>query len=194
MKQIILTALFAVLMLSVYGCADDGAKNGSTSSGNTGTGGIGIGTDQVGTDTNPIDLNTYTCAYDSYSGGYKLTNTQIDSEIAKKYPMNMDVLFYLNKDTWGELTKKYNIHYDGHRDGTKYIIVQDTTLKGVLKDYFYFFNIASPSKLQELKECAGLSSAKDITPECINAVNNAGYLDKLAYTVDMDKLKSNCGK
>lgn len=109
MKQIILTALFAVLMLSVYGCADDGAKNGSTSSGNIGTGGIGIGPNQVGTDTNPIDLNTYNCAYDSYSGGYKLTNIQIDSEIAKKYPNNMDVLFYDNKDTWGELTK--NIIY-----------------------------------------------------------------------------------
>lgn len=187
MKQIILTALFAVLMLSVYGCADDGAKNGSTSSGNTGAG-------NIGTDTNPIDLNTYNCAYDSYSGGYKLTNTQIDSEIAKKYPLNMDVLFYDNKATWGELTKKYNIHYDGHRDGTKYIIVEDTTLNGVLKDYFYFFNIADPAKLQELKECAGISSAYDITSECINAVNNAGYLDKLAYTVDMDKLKTNCSK
>lgn len=154
MKQIILTALFAVLVLGVYGCADDGAKNGSISSGNTGAGGIGIGTDQVGTDTNPIDLNTYTCAYDSYSGGYKLTNTQIDSEIAKKYPMNMDVLFYDNRDTWGELTKKYNIHYDGHRDGTKYVIVEDTTLNGVLNDYFYFFNIADSAKLKELKECA----------------------------------------
>lgn len=194
MKQIILTALFAVLVLGVYGCADDGAKNGSTSSGNTGTGGIGIGPNQVGTDTNPIDLNTYNCASDSNSGGYKLTNTQIDSEIAKKYPNNMDVLFYLNKDTWGELTKKYNIYYDGHTDGTKYVIVKDTTLNGVLKDYFYFFNIADPAKLQELKECAGISSAYDITSECINAINNAGYLDKLAYTVDMDKLKTNCSK
>lgn len=194
MKQIILTALFAVLVLGVYGCADDGAKNGSTSSGNTGAGDIGTGPNQVGTDTNPIDLNTYNCAYDSYSGGYKLTNTQIDSEIAKKYPMNMDVLFYDNRDTWGELTKKYNIHYDGHRDGTKYVIVEDTTLNGVLNDYFYFFNIADSAKLKELKECAGISSAYDITVACINAVNNAGYLDKLAYTVDMDKLKSNCGK
>lgn len=187
MKQIILTALFEVLMLSVYGCADDGAKNGSTSSGNTGAG-------NIGTDTNPIDLNTYNCAYDSYSGGYKLTNTQIDSEIAKKYPLNMDVLFYDNKATWGELTKKYNIHYDGHSDGTKYVIVEDTTLNGVLKDYFYFFNITDPAKLQELKECAGISSPYDITVACINAVNNAGYLDKLAYTVDMDKLKTNCSK
>ena len=194
MKQIILTAMLSVLVLSVYGCADDGAKNGSTSSGNTGTGGIGIGTDQVGTDTNPIDLNTYTCAYDSYSGGYKLTNTQIDSEIAKKYPTNMDVLFYDNRNTWGALAKKYNIHYDGHSDGTKYVIVEDTTLNGVLNDYFYFFNITDPAKLKELKECAGISSANDITVACINAVNNGGYLDKLAYTVDMDKLKSNCGK
>lgn len=108
--------------------------------------------------------------------------------------MNMDVLFYDNKDTWGELTKKYNIHYDGHSDGTKYIIVEDTTLIGVLKDYFYFFNITDPAKLQELKECAGINNPYDITPECINAINNAGYLDKLAYTVDMDKLKTNCSK
>lgn len=76
MKKIILSALLTVLMVAVYGCADDGAKNGSTSSGNTGAG-------DIGTDTNPIDLNTYNCAYDSYSGGYKLTNTQIDSEIEK---------------------------------------------------------------------------------------------------------------
>ena len=162
-------------------------KNGSTSSGNTGAG-------NIGTDTNPIDLNTYNCAYDSYGRGYKLTNTQIDSEISKKYTRNMDVLFYDNRDTWGELTKKYNIHYDGDRDGTKYVIVEDTTLNGVLKDYFYFFNTADLAKLQELKECAVLNSARDITPECINAVNNAGYLDKLAYTVDMDKLKTNCSK
>ena len=200
MKQIILTALFAVIMLSVYGCADDGEKNGSTSSGNTGAGNIGTDTNgntgagNIGTDTNPIDLNTYNCAYDSYRGGYKLTNTQIDSEIAKKYPMNIDVVFYDNRDTWGELTKKYNIYYAGDRDGTKYVIVEDTTLNGVLKDYFYFFNTANPSKLQELKECAGINNAYDITPECINAVNNAGYLDKLAYTVDMDKLKTNCSK
>lgn len=106
----------------------------------------------------------------------------------------MDVLFYDNRNTWGALAKKYNIHYAGHRDGTKYVIVKDTTLNGVLKDYFYFFNIADPAKLQEFKECVGISSAYDITSECINAINNAGYLDKLAYTVDMDKLKTNCSK
>lgn len=193
MKQIILTAVLSVLVLSVYGCADDGAKNGSTSSGNTGTGGIGIGPNQVGTDTNPIDLNTYTCASDSNSGGYKLTNTQIDSEIAKKYPNNMDVLFYLNKDTWGELTKKYNIYYDGHTDGTKYVIVKDTTLNGVLNDYFYFFN-TDMTIFSKYTECQGVSRPDDITPACINAINNAGYLDKLAYTVDIDKLKTNCSK
>ena len=193
MKQIILTAVLSVLVLSVYGCADDGAKNGSTPSENTGTGGIGIGPNQVGTDTNPIDLNTYTCASDSYSGGYKLTNTQIDSEIAKKYPNNMDVLFYLNKNTWGELTKKYNIYYDGHTDGTKYVIVKDTTSKGVLKDYFYFFN-TDMTIFSKYTECQGVSEPGDITLACINAINNAGYLDKLAYTVDMDKLKTNCSK
>lgn len=184
MKQIILTALFAVLMLSVYGCADDGEKNGSTSSGNTGAG-------NIGTDTNPIDLNTYNCVLNG-SGGYKLTNTQIDSEIGKKYPNNMDVLFYDNKDTWGALTKKYNIYYDGDDSG-KYVIVKDTALTGVLKDYFYFFN-TDMTIFSKYTECQGVSKPGDITPACINAINNAGYLDKLAYTVDMDKLKTNCSK
>lgn len=193
MKKIILSALLTVLMLAVYGCGDNTTTN-NTTSGGTGTGGVGIGPDQVGTDTNPIDLNTYNCAYDSWTGGYKLTNPVIDSEIAKKYSSNMDVLFYDNKDTWVDLPKQYNIYYGGDSNGTKYVIVKDTTLTGVLNDYFYFFNTIDLALFGKYPECAGITTPTQITYACISAFNNAGYIDKLAYTVDMDKLMTSCSQ
>lgn len=188
MKKIILSALLTVLMLAVYGCADNTTTN-NTTSGGTGAN-TGIGPNQVGTDTNPIDLNTYTCVVDSK--GYRLTNTEIDTEVASKYATNIDSLFY--NGPWVDLAKKYDIYYDGDSNGTKYIIVRDTTLTGVLNDYFYFFNTTDQAELWQFAECAGISDPTLISSACMNTLYNAGYIDKLAYTVDMDKLKTACGQ
>ena len=192
MKKIFMPFIMALLLTIFAGCAED-----NNSSNNAQVADIGVGEGQIGSETNPIDLNAYTCSPWNDNGvtGYQLTNAHIDNAIAQEYPFNMDVLFYRNNGSWGdELAKKYNIYYDGHNNGQKYVVVNSSAvnLSGTIEDYFYFFNVADPAKLQDPTECKGINDPDYITAECIQALNKAGYIDKLKYKIDMDAFKTKC--
>lgn len=193
MKKIFMPFIMAIIVMALAGCAEDNSGGN-----NTPVADIGTGEGQVGSEANPIDLNTYACQKWSNSdvpNRYQLTRTDIDNAVAQKYPSNMDVLFYRNNGSWGdELAKKYNIYYDGHNNGQKYVVVNSSAvnLSGTIEDYFYFFNVADPAKLQDPTECKGINDPDYITAECIQALNKAGYIDKLKYKIDMDAFKTKC--